>query len=68
MCVCVCVCGGYNTHPSLQGITFNPNRLVVPTKKAHILLAEAAKEGKQHALQEVSGIYMYWVLELQQGS
>jgi len=37
----------------LQGITFNPSRLVVPTKKAHILLEHAAREGKQHEMQEV---------------
>ena len=37
----------------IQGITFSPNMLVVPTKKAHILLEYAAKEGKQHELQEV---------------
>ena len=36
-----------------QGITFNPSRLVVPTKKAHILLEYAAREGKQHEMQEV---------------
>ena len=39
---------------SPQGITFNPSRLVVPTKKAHILLDYAVSEGKQHQLQEVS--------------
>jgi predicted DsbA family dithiol-disulfide isomerase len=38
------------------GISFNPNRMVVPTKKAHILLAQAANEGKQHRLHEVGKI------------
>lgn len=37
----------------LQGITFNPNRLVVPTKKPHIVLDFASKHGKQHEMQEV---------------
>lgn len=35
------------------GINFTPSRLVVPTKKAHILLAHADKKGKQHEFQEV---------------
>ena len=30
--------------------------MVVPTKKAHILLAHAANEGKQHQLHEVGKI------------
>lgn len=38
----------------IQGITFTSNRLVVPTRKAHLLLAHAAKLGKQHDLHEVS--------------
>ncbi len=37
----------------MQGINFNPNRLVVPTKKPHIILDFAGKEGKQHEMQEV---------------
>lgn len=37
----------------IQGINFNPNRLVVPTKKPHIILDFAAKHGKQHEMQEV---------------
>lgn len=37
----------------IQGINFNPNRLVVPTKKPHIILDFAAKYGKQHEMQEV---------------
>jgi len=40
-------------HGKAVGITFNPSRLVVPTKKAHILLEHAAREGKQHEMQEI---------------
>ena len=65
MCVCACVCvvllevGGrindvFVLVSCLQGINFTPSRLVVPTKKAHILLAHADKKGKQHEFQEVS--------------
>lgn len=36
-----------------QGINFNSNRLVVATKKPHIILDFAAKHGKQHEMQEV---------------
>ncbi len=35
-----------------QGINFNPNRLVVPTKKPHIILDFAEAHGKQHEMQE----------------
>lgn len=48
----------------IQGITFSPDMLVVPTKKAHILLEYAAKEGKQHELQEVRS-YCYPTFSLQ---
>ena len=37
----------------MQGITFNTNRLVVPTKKPHIVLDFVSKHGKQHEMQEV---------------
>ena len=38
----------------LQGlkIDYSPGRRVVPTKKAHILLEYAEREGKQHEFQE----------------
>ena len=35
-----------------QGINFTPDRLVVPTKKPHILLDFAEAHGKQHEMQE----------------
>lgn len=37
----------------MQGINFNPNRLVVPTKKPHIILDFAGQHGKQHEMHEV---------------
>ena len=37
----------------VQGINFSLNRLVVPTKKPHIILDFAGKHGKQHEMQEV---------------
>ncbi|KAL5491226.1 hypothetical protein EMCRGX_G016473 [Ephydatia muelleri] len=34
------------------GIVFNNSRLVLPTKKAHMLLDHASKQGKQHELHD----------------
>lgn len=43
----------YFYHCSCQGIDFTPNRLVVPTKKPHIILDFASKHSKQHQMQEI---------------
>lgn len=40
-------------HVCMQGINFNPNRLVVATKKPHVIIDFAGKHGKQHEMQEV---------------
>ena len=36
----------------VQGIVFSNARLMLPTKKAHMLLGHASKHGKQHVLLE----------------